>query len=167
MHSSRKVLDYFFFRLKAFKGRSVVKRGSRVIVDRSAKFDRRCFFSARGGSIVIERNSFMNMEVILNADIGGAIHISEGCIIGPRVIFRTANHRFESLSDMKIQQGHDFGDIVLEKNVWIGANVTILPNVTIGENSVIGAGAVVTKDIPRNSLAVGVPAAVKRELNNN
>ena len=50
-------------------------------------------------------------------------------------------------------------------NVWIGENVTICPGVTIGENSVIGAGAVVTKDIPANCIAVGNPARVLREIN--
>ena len=48
------------------------------------------------------------------------------------------------------------------KNVWIGANVTVLPGVTIGDNSVIGAGAVVTRNVPKNCLAVGVPAVVKK-----
>ena len=48
--------------------------------------------------------------------------------------------------------------------MWIGGNVTILPGITIGNNVVIGAGAVVTKDIPDNSLALGVPAKVVREI---
>ena len=48
--------------------------------------------------------------------------------------------------------------MVIKKGVRLGINVTVLPGVTIGENSVIGAGAVVTKDIPPNCLAVGVPA---------
>ena len=52
------------------------------------------------------------------------------------------------------------GDILIGKNVWVGANVTVLSGVTIGENSVIGAGAVVTKSIPKNSVAVGIPAKV-------
>jgi acetyltransferase-like isoleucine patch superfamily enzyme len=50
----------------------------------------------------------------------------------------------------------------VERNVWIGANVTVLSGVTIGQNSVIAAGAVVTKDIPKNCLAAGVPAIVKK-----
>lgn len=50
-------------------------------------------------------------------------------------------------------------------NCWIGAGVNILPGVTIGEGCVIGAGSVVTKDIPANSLAVGVPAKVVKKLN--
>ena len=50
--------------------------------------------------------------------------------------------------------------IVIGNNVYLGNNVILLPGVTIGDNVVIGAGAVVTKDIPDNSVAVGVPARV-------
>ena len=50
------------------------------------------------------------------------------------------------------------------KNVWIGAGVVIVPGITIGENSVIGAGSVVTRDIPANVVAVGVPCRVVREI---
>ena len=49
-------------------------------------------------------------------------------------------------------------------NVWIGAGAIILPGVTIGDNTVIGAGSVVTKDIPANSVAFGVPCKVQREI---
>lgn len=50
------------------------------------------------------------------------------------------------------------------REVWIGDNVTILPGVTIGNNVVVAAGAVVTKDIPDNTLVVGVPAKKIRDL---
>ena len=50
------------------------------------------------------------------------------------------------------------------RNVWIGANTVIVPGVTIGENCVIGAGSVVTKDIPPNTVAVGNPCRVMREI---
>lgn len=52
------------------------------------------------------------------------------------------------------------GKIKIGNNVWLGENVTILKNVTIGDNVIIGIGSVVTKDIPSNSIAVGVPAKV-------
>ena len=53
-----------------------------------------------------------------------------------------------------------FGKIVVGNNVHIGWNTVIMPGVTIGDNCVIGVGAVVTKNIPSNSVAVGVPARV-------
>lgn len=54
--------------------------------------------------------------------------------------------------------------IVIEDNVWLGANVTVLQGVTIGEGSVIGAGSVVTKDIPPYVIANGVPCQVVKKL---
>jgi galactoside O-acetyltransferase len=118
------------------------------------------FFSARGGSIRIGANSFFNRDVYINADIGGQIIIGGNCLIGPKVVMRTANHRFE-LKDVNIrEQGHQIGDIVIEDDCWIGANAVILGGVHIGRGAIIGAGAVVTKDIPSMAIAVGVPAKV-------
>ena len=57
-------------------------------------------------------------------------------------------------------QGIEFGPIVIEDYVWIGGRANIMAGVTIGKGSVIGAGAVVTRDIPPYSVAVGVPAKV-------
>ena len=56
------------------------------------------------------------------------------------------------------------GNITIDDNCWIAANVTILNNVHIGKGSVIGAGAVVTKNIPENSIAVGIPAEVIKKI---
>ena len=152
------------FKIRIFRTKSYMSKGSKINFHRSVKFDRWCYFTARGGEIFIAENTFLNTQVILNADVGGKIFISKNCIIGPRVIFRTANHNFEDISKSKKVQGHTSKEIYVGKNVWIGANVTVLPGVTIGDNSVIGAGAVVTKNVPKNSLAVGVPAVVKKNL---
>ena len=56
------------------------------------------------------------------------------------------------------------GPVVLEDNVWIGDSVIVCKGVTIGENSVIGAGAVVSRDIPKNTIAVGNPAVPTKEI---
>jgi len=53
---------------------------------------------------------------------------------------------------------------VLEENVWLATGVTVLAGVTIGRNSIIAAGSVVTKDIPSNVIAAGVPAKVVKQL---
>lgn len=56
------------------------------------------------------------------------------------------------------------GPVIIEDGVWIGDKVTILPNVHIGENAIIGANAVVTKNIPANCVAVGIPAKIIKKL---
>ena len=60
----------------------------------------------------------------------------------------------------KLDNADKFGPIIIKDNVHIGMNVTIMPGVTIGSNCIIGCGAIVTKDIPDNSIAVGIPARV-------
>ncbi|MBR1461783.1 MAG: acyltransferase [Prevotella sp.] len=54
--------------------------------------------------------------------------------------------------------------VVIEDNVWVGANATILPGVTIGSMSVVAAGAIVTKDVPSGVLVAGNPAVIKKKL---
>lgn len=57
------------------------------------------------------------------------------------------------------------GPVIIEEGVWIGDKVTILPNVRIGKNAIIGANAVVTKDIPANCIAGGIPAKIIKIIN--
>ncbi|MFV5692476.1 DapH/DapD/GlmU-related protein [Flavobacterium sp. LT1R49] len=57
------------------------------------------------------------------------------------------------------------GPVIIEDNVWLGEGVVVLSGVTIGKNSIIGSNAVVTKSIPRNSVAGGNPARIIREIN--
>ena len=54
--------------------------------------------------------------------------------------------------------------ITVGDNCWFGANVSVMPGVTIGSGCVIAAGSVVTEDVPDNSMAAGVPAVVKKEI---
>lgn len=93
------------------------------------------------------------------------VYIGDNVMIAPNTTITTVGH---PLSPKKrrayLAQAKE---IKIGDDVWIGANVTILPGVTIGNNVVIGAGAVVTKDIPDNSLAVGVPARVIKEIEND
>jgi len=54
--------------------------------------------------------------------------------------------------------------VIIEDDIWIGANAVVLPGVTIGHHSVVAAGAVVTKDVPPHSLVAGVPAKVIKQI---
>lgn len=108
-------------------------------------------------NISIGDDCTFNEGVILNATteifIGNNVSISSG------VTILTAGLLYE-----QYPKKHFFREVIIKNGVWIGSNATILPGVTIGSNSVIGAGAVVTKDIPSNSVAVGVPAKVIKTL---
>ena len=66
----------------------------------------------------------------------------------------------------EMRNADKFGKIKIGDNVHIGWNVMIMPGVTIGNNSIVGCGAIVTKDIPENSVAVGIPAKVIESIEN-
>jgi len=105
--------------------------------------------------ISIGNNSYLNAHCHLLGDIS----IGKNVMIGPKCIIWSRDHGTKKGVYMK-KQNHFTAPIELKDGVWIGAGVTILKGVTIGEGAVIGAGSVVTKDIPPESIAVGVPAKV-------
>ena len=93
---------------------------------------------------------------------GGKVKFGDYVFIAPNCLFTTAEHALD------VEQRNEGLEVALPitvgNNVWIGAGVTVLGGVTIGDNTVIGAGSVVTKDIPSNVIAVGVPCRVVREI---
>ncbi len=116
------------------------------------------FTTDYGQNIKIGKGVFINAGCTFQ-DQGG-IFIGNNVLIGPQVVIATLNHDFNPNSRKSMNPL----PVVIENNVWIDANVTICPGVTIGENSIIGAGAVVTKDISKNSVAVGVPAKIIKSI---
>ena len=93
-------------------------------------------------------------------DLGG-ITIEEDVLIGPQVKLVTENHPLDPAS----RKGLITKPILIKQNAWIGAGATILPGVTIGENSVVAAGAVVSKDVPDNTVVGGIPARILKNIN--
>lgn len=119
---------------------------------------RRGFFAATGGRIEVGDRVSFNTNVHINAEVGGSIRIGDCCLIGPNVLMRSADHRFDR-SDLPIRdQGHISRDIVIEDDVWLGANVVLVGGVHIGRGAVVAAGAVVTNDVPSMAVVGGVPA---------
>jgi maltose O-acetyltransferase len=93
------------------------------------------------------------------------VYIGDNVMIGPNTTITTVGHPLTPKARRQhLAQG---SEIRIGNDVWLGANVTVLPGVTIRDNVVVGAGAVVTKDIPANSLALGIPARVVRKLEND
>lgn len=93
---------------------------------------------------------------------GAGVTFGNSVFIGPNCCFTTAEHAIDP--EMRKAGVEIAKPITVGNNVWIGAGSTILAGVTIGDNTVIGAGSVVTKSIPDNVVAVGVPCKVLRKI---
>lgn len=103
---------------------------------------------------------YANFNLTLVDD--GNIYIGDKVLFGPNVTLATPNHPIcPELRERFLQYNRD---IHIGNCVWIGAGSVIVPGVSIGDNTVIGAGSVVTKDIPANVVAFGVPCRVIREI---
>lgn len=111
-----------------------------------------------GQNIKLGRGVFINSGCCFQ-DQGG-IEIGDNTLIGQQVVIATLNHDF----DPEKRANMFPKSVKIGKRVWIGAHATICPGVTIGDNSIIGAGAVVTKDVPANTIAMGIPAKVVRNI---
>ena len=127
-----------------------------------------------GGGCYITPNVFFDYGC--NTELGDNVYFNANCVIldcakvsigsntfvGPNVQFYTPIHPLDYKTRNTFVESAK--PISVGKNCWLGGSVIILPGVNIGDGCVIGAGAVVTKDIPENSLAVGNPAKVIRKI---
>lgn len=126
------------------------------------------FYCEYGENIYVGRECFVNYNCTF-LDVS-PITLEDSVWIGASVTLATPMHPF--LAEERIFQKYPDGvhdleyskPITLKKNVWVCSGATICGGVTVGENSIIAAGAVVTKDIPANCIAGGVPAKVIRYL---
>ena len=113
-----------------------------------------------GCNTYIGENFYANYDCIF-IDVA-KIHIGNDVFFGPRVCLYTAGHPIDA--EIRNQQLEYGKSITIGNSVWVGGNTVINPGVTIGDNVVIGSGSVVTKDIPSNVVAAGVPCRVIREI---
>jgi len=114
------------------------------------------YLYAHDGYLEIGDNSDTNTNVQLGA-AGGRLIIGSGVMIAPNVVIRAANHGIDRGSPIKSQPSIG-GEIVIEDDVWIGANAVITSNVRVAKGTVVGAGAVVTRSTEPYSIVAGVPA---------
>lgn len=90
--------------------------------------------------------------------IGNHVNLAQGITV------TALNHNFDDTTKRIDEQGIATKPVVISDDVWIGANAVILPGVTIGRHVVVAAGAVVTKDVPDNTIVGGVPATIIKKL---
>ncbi len=116
--------------------------------------------------IIIGDNVNINNDVHIGCI--NRIEIGNNCLFASNIYISDHNHGSFSKEDLKIAPNKrpliSKGPVIIKDNVWIGEGVAILPNVTIGENSIIASNAVVTKDVPANCIAAGVPAKIIKRI---
>lgn len=138
-------------------------------------------FVGDGGNLTVGSGVISLYDLTLRLEgpmtVGNDVFFNRGChivvkdalTIGDRTLFGeyvSIHDETHIIEDGKVKGRNDFESkrIVIGSDVWIGAKATILPGVTIGDRCIIGANAVVTKDIPAGTIAVGVPAKVIRDV---
>lgn len=114
------------------------------------------------GRVVIGRKTWLSPGVIIHSHLDAQISIGERVDIGPSVEFITGSHLI-GIGQRRAGAG-TAKPIVIGNGCWIGARSIILGGVKMGDGCVVAAGAVVTHDVPPNTLVAGVPARVKRQL---
>ena len=112
------------------------------------------------GDVIIGNHTRIGLHntIIGPVTIGSHVNLAQGITI------TALNHNFDDSEKRIDQQGISTKEVVLEDDIWVGANAVILPGVTIGKHAVVAAGAIVTKDVPPHSLVAGVPAKVIRQI---
>lgn len=133
-------------------------------------------------SIIIGPNSVINCNVILwpthltigrdcqinpGTAIYGKVKLGNSVMIAPNCMLAGGSHNFTNLSVHMRFQGSNEEGIIIQDDVWIGANSVILDGVTIGKGTIVGAGSVVTKDLNSNSIYCGNPLRLIRIRNGN
>lgn len=116
------------------------------------------FYTNFGQFIRLGKNVFINHNCSF-LDIGG-ITIEDDVQIGPSVKLTSENHPLDPADRKTVL----LQPILIKRNAWIGAGATILPGVTVGENAVVAAGAVVSRDVPPNTVVAGIPAKVVKTI---
>lgn len=169
-----KVLTYFLFKNAKIIRRPFDCRGKKNIqIGKGFSTGRYCRFEAHGQygeiNILIGNNCQVNDSVHIAAL--KSVSIADNVLIASRVFITDLNHggySGNSHSDpLSICKDRPLTGtpVVIEQNVWLGEGVVVLPGVTIGEGTIIGANAVVSKNIPAFSIAVGNPARVIKTYN--
>lgn len=167
-----KTRPQWWIRLFSF---TYLKRGKKSVIYRSVRKDLPPFNKFSLGKYSVVEDFCCLNNAVGNLIIGDYTRVGLGnTIIGPvtignhvnlaqNITVTGLNHNFEDISLHIDEQGVDTIPVVIEDDVWIGANAVILPGVTVGKHSVVAAGSVVSRSVPPYSVCAGVPAKVIKQ----
>jgi acetyltransferase-like isoleucine patch superfamily enzyme len=150
LHALR-LVHYFSYSHVRERGRMQVGPGTGLAPNVSLR---------NGGRISIGHHSHIGERCYLWAgDSTGRIVIGDHVSLAPEVFITASDYRFVAGRPFREQPKRE-RDVVIGNDVWLGARVVVTAGVTIGHGCIVGAGAVVTRDLPPGSIAVGVPARI-------
>lgn len=137
--------------------------GDNVSVGSNARIRPSSYYSREiGRGLVMGDRSSIGPDCYVGCS--GGIRIGNNVMLGPAVRLFSENHEMEDSSVPIKDKGVDWKPIIIEDDCWIASGAVITAGVTIGKGSVVAAGAVVTKDVPAQTLVAGIPARVIRTL---
>lgn len=151
-------------------------RGRHSVIHNSVRMDTPPYRQFRLGRYsVIESGACINnavgdviigdyTRVGLHNTIIGPVNIGHHVNLAQGITVTALNHNFEDSEKRIDEQGVSTTPVVIEDDVWIGANAVILPGVRVGTHSVVAAGAVVTKEVPPHSIVAGIPAKIIKKI---
>ena len=121
-----------------------------------------------GTFVEIQKNATIgkNCKISSHTFICEGVHIEDNVFIGHNVTFINDKHPRSVNEDgsMQTEENWKVVETYIKKGASVGSSSTILCGVTVGENAIVGAGAVVTKDVPSNTIVAGVPAKVIKNI---
>ena len=136
------------------------QRGSNLIIGEDCRVDDfvKIKFTGGVGDIIIGNNVYLNSGCVLYS--GNGINIGNYVLIGPNCSIVPTNHKYLDKNELIFNQhfAESKGGIIIEDDVWIGANVTILDGAVIKKGAVIGANSLVSGVVEEYSINVGVPS---------
>jgi acetyltransferase-like isoleucine patch superfamily enzyme len=139
------------------------RENGKIIIGNKCRIDHGVrLVAAREATLTIGEETEIGLYSVLNC--GADVMIGRQCMISGFVFIQSSNHGTKRGQPIK-EQPHIFKPIQIGDDVWLASHSTVLAGATIGSGTIVGAKSVVTKNIPPNSIAVGIPAQITGERN--
>ena len=136
---------------------AILEKKSLIIIGKNVDIWEYVIIKTAKNKVIIGNNSQLNPFTVIYG--GSGVEIGKNVMIAPHVMIVAGNHEYRDISiPMRDAGSYSRGKIIIEDDVWIGANAVITDAVHIKKGAIIGAGAVVTKDVAEYDVVIGIPA---------